>query len=1379
MNRPKLSHFLVYLIFWTVLIIPNGLQAQVAQPAITHPHHDPAVLAAAAESSKIFIQGTGVKVDQILFAAIPARDKKAFLKFLGPQISYDKRELAEKIYEKEIIHKEQLTAYLNLIKQKYSGLYSEFLNQREQEQRQPVPFEPGRGPGQPCQNMDFESQSTFAWVGSYGSGCDPNAIAGMNTLGLNSATGQHTIMTAGTDPNVPAISCVMPGGSASLRLGDNGGGGNYAARISQTFQVQAASPYFTYNYAVVLEDAGHVLAEQPYFRIRMYDGGGGLISCATLDVDATNAPGLTTSGGIKYKNWTQVVIPLTAYVGQNVTIEFTTADCNNGAPSGGSHDGYAYIDCSCVPPQIFTSSPTICGGTSINVTAPSGLSSYSWTGPGIVGANNTQSIVVNQAGTYTVTMVTSTTPPNIPCTFSLDTIIPGNPSNPVAQFSSDVVCVGGTTQFTDLSTPAGISSWAWDFDANGTTDATTQNPGHIFPAAGTYPVTLIVSLGGCTDNFTGNVTVNAGTAPVIDPAGPFCSTAASVTLTSNIAGGTWAGPGITNATAGTFDPSVAAIGNNTITYTTTGACAGTTSSIIVVNGQPLSDAGADLTICTGGTGTIGTAATAGFTYSWSPATGLSSTTSSSPSVTLTNVTPAPISTTYTVTTTNAGCTSTDEVLVIVNPAATAYAGPDQTVCAGSTVSLAGSVGGSAIAATWGGGSGSYSPSNNDLNAVYTPSAAEEAAGSVTLTLVSNDPAGPCPVATSTMTITIDPIAVIDAGPDQIICIGSNANLAAIPSGAATGGTWSGGGGAFVPGPTDPNAVYTPSAAEEAAGTVLLTFTTNDPAGPCAAATDEVLITISPLPVADAGADQTICSGGSVTLAGILSGSATTGTWSGGAGTFTPDAFTMNASYTPSAAEAASGSVTLTLTTNDPVGPCVADSDVMTITINPGPQVSAGPDQTICIGSDVILAGTIGGTASSAIWTGGTGTFLPDAATPGATYSPSAAEAAAGTVTLTFTTDDPVGPCSSVNDQVVITINALPVANAGTSQSVCSGSPITLNGSVSGSASSGSWSGGAGSFSPNNSTLNAVYTPTAAEYISGSVTLTLTTNDPAGPCSAVSSTVTHYFYLNPVIDFTVDLPDGCPPHCASFSDLSTIGGGDNIVSWSWSFGDGSPASTLQNPSHCFTATGFYDITLTATSNNGCSSSMTETQMVQVFPVPVAAFTPNPSAGDVLDPHITMINQSSNDVTSWFWSFGDGDSLSPFTANPTHTYPDAVSSSYDVELIVMNSYGCMDTVMHPVYIGPEFTFFIPNAFTPNGDGINDFFFGSGIGIIEYDIWIFDRWGNMIWHGDDLQDRWNGVANGGKEQAQQDVYVWKVKLKDVFTKGHNYMGTVTLVK
>jgi gliding motility-associated-like protein len=238
-------------------------------------------------------------------------------------------------------------------------------------------------------------------------------------------------------------------------------------------------------------------------------------------------------------------------------------------------------------------------------------------------------------------------------------------------------------------------------------------------------------------------------------------------------------------------------------------------------------------------------------------------------------------------------------------------------------------------------------------------------------------------------------------------------------------------------------------------------------------------------------------------------------------------------------------------------------------------------------------------------------------------------------------------------------------------------------------------------------------------------------------------------------------------------------GGTIVSWTWTFGDGSPTSSSQNPMHCYTQTGYYDVTLAVTTSQGCAATLTKHRYIQVFANPIAAFDPSPNPASVLDASITMYNQSSSDVNYWYWNFGDGTNLSPSTISPEHLFPHVVAGNYTVTLIVHNADGCYDTVAHEIVIQPEFAFFIPNAFTPNGDGINDYFYGSGVGIVTYDLWIFDRWGNMIFHGLNLSDKWNGKANNGSDMAQIDTYVWKVKLMDIFNKTHDYIGTVTLVK
>lgn len=137
------------------------------------------------------------------------------------------------------------------------------------------------------------------------------------------------------------------------------------------------------------------------------------------------------------------------------------------------------------------------------------------------------------------------------------------------------------------------------------------------------------------------------------------------------------------------------------------------------------------------------------------------------------------------------------------------------------------------------------------------------------------------------------------------------------------------------------------------------------------------------------------------------------------------------------------------------------------------------------------------------------------------------------------------------------------------------------------------------------------------------------------------------------------------------------------------------------------------------------------------------------------------------------FGDGHTS--FEFSPQHAYGD--TGWYDVSLIVVNSFGCRDSAYDKVYIAPITTFFIPNAFTPNNDGHNEEFDIKGINIINYTLMIHDRWGELIYEGEN--HGWDGRVKGKSVQAKQDVYVYTVVAKDVFGKMHKMVGHVTLVR
>lgn len=724
------------------------------------------------------------------------------------------------------------------------------------------------------------------------------------------------------------------------------------------------------------------------------------------------------------------------------------------------------------------------------------------------------------------------------------------------------------------------------------------------------------------------------------------------------------------------------------------------------------------------------------------------------------------------------CKSSDTVKVVVPTAVKADAGPDQVICIGGKVQL-NAIATGVTTGTWSGGTGTFTPDRNDPKAVYTPSAAEVASGKVELTFTVANGLVNCPLSDSdNMSITIDKLMEVNAGPDQTICIGGTAQLAATFGGASTGGSWSGGTGTYAPDNTDPKAVYTPSAAEVTAGKVTLTYkAVNGNNSICSGVSDELIITIDPLPTVNAGADQIICFGGVAKLAGQVSGAATIAVWSGGAGTFNPDNKTLNATYTPSPAEMTAGTVTLTLTTNAS-GTCPPATGTIKITIEPLAIIDAGPFQVMCAGGSTTVKGSVGGGATSGTWSGGNGSFTPNNSASTVAYKPTKAEETSGKVILTFTSDDPAGPCGVVSDTVSIFIHQNPTANAGDPRFICEGMTIQLNGSVGGGANAGTWSGGLGTYNKSNTDLTAIYKPAPAEVAAGKVTLVLTSNS-TGICPVTLSEVTHTIYPNPVILFTVDTPKACPPHCVDFTDLSTAGS-TNIVKWEWNFGNGTTGTVKTPVNVCYGTPGFYNVKLTATSDKNCVSTLSMERMIETFPTPTARFTADPNPASIYDPVIHFYDQSISNIVSWRWNFGDGITISPDIQHPTHKYDTKVAERYLVQLVVVDSNGCVDSTVRPVEIAPEFSFFIPNAFTPAvDDKINDTFFGKGVGIVEYHIWIFDRWGNMVFDATDINHGWDGRVNNGAEVAQQDVFVWKVELKDIFGKKHRYIGTVTLVR
>jgi gliding motility-associated-like protein len=373
----------------------------------------------------------------------------------------------------------------------------------------------------------------------------------------------------------------------------------------------------------------------------------------------------------------------------------------------------------------------------------------------------------------------------------------------------------------------------------------------------------------------------------------------------------------------------------------------------------------------------------------------------------------------------------------------------------------------------------------------------------------------------------------------------------------------------------------------------------------------------------------------------------------------------------------------------------------------------------------------------------------------------ASNLSAGTCTVTLT--DNAGCTSSLTTTITeptpLTLNATATPNA-----VCFGSNVQLN-AVAGGGTPGYqyvWMPG-----PMPGASQNIIPPATQTY---SVYITDANN------CVDSTTVNVTVNAIPVAALAGDSLSGCAPLCVNFSDLSTLASG-NINQWSWDFGDGN-TSTQQNPMHCYSTPGVYTVILTVTSASGCTNTITMTNYIDVFANPVAAFTANPQPTTELDPTIYFTDGSTG-ANQWSWTFGDTATLSSTLQNPSYTY--GGPGCFQVVLTVTTNNGCIDTASQIICIDPDVTLFVPNAFTPNNDGINDFFTAKGIGLDpdKFEMWIFDRWGNMIYYTQDINAGWDGKVQGHDNVVQEDVYVWKIKAMDVMGHKHNLIGHVSVIK
>ena len=289
---------------------------------------------------------------------------------------------------------------------------------------------------------------------------------------------------------------------------------------------------------------------------------------------------------------------------------------------------------------------------------------------------------------------------------------------------------------------------------------------------------------------------------------------------------------------------------------------------------------------------------------------------------------------------------------------------------------------------------------------------------------------------------------------------------------------------------------------------------------------------------------------------------------------------------------------------------------------------------------------------------------------------------------------------------------------------------------------------------------------------GNLPVSLTVTD-INNCTDTETQIIEWYPAPAIILIEPSIFDGCSPQEVFFNNLSfPVDSTYDIV---WDFGDGTIGSDI-SPTHIYEEPGIYNISLEITSPLGCFISESWNNWIIVRPSPIADFIFSPLELSSFDPTANFTNQSI-DAVSWEWDFdGDGSSIQ---LHPSFTFPD--TGKQEITLVVTHESGCKDTLTKIIDVVPKVTYFLPNAFTPNSDNVNDFFRGNGIfeGMLNFKLSIWNRWGEMVFETNDPTYGWNGQKNNNGDLSPNGVYVCIVTYTGPRGGDFEIKGFATLIK
>jgi gliding motility-associated-like protein len=1112
-------------------------------------------------------------------------------------------------------------------------------------------------------------------------------------------------------------------------------------------------------------------------------------------------PGFSYTGGVWCTNDPNQNPTITGVAGGTFTatpaglsINAGSGQINTGASTPGTYDvtyttpGVCFDDSTVtvvinpVPTVDPVADQTICEGTNFTAVSFTGTAgaTFDWTnantniGLGAAGTGDIASFTGTSGGGQEVSNLTVTPTLNGCVGNSENWLFTVNPQEDAgwnypqtAWCTSEAPAVAnitGTAGGTFSATPAGL-----------TLDA---NTGQVTPATstpGTYDVTYTTA-GICFDDST--ITINIASTPSVDPVADqticegtdfalidFTGSAGSVfdwvndnTNIGLAAAGTNDIAAFTGTTTG-----VQEVANITVTPSA-GSCVGTPESfVLTVNTQDDASftypaAGwctSDVVQNANVTGTAGgtfTSAPAGLTLA--AATGDITPGSSTPG-------------TYDVTYTTAGvCPDNQTVTIDIYEVPVADPVADQTLCVGDNTAAVN------FTSTTAGTTFDWTNSNTNvgLAAAGTGDIASFVAATSGGTEVATVTVTPSTVNCVGTDITFD-ITVNDLDdasfnyPNGLTYCQTGADPTANVTGLA-GGTFS-----YVVSSGGPNLVLDANTGAidldlSDLGAYDITYNTATAGGSLCPQTTTVTLTITDAPAADFTLDI-YCANDADPVPTFING--------GSAGAFSaaPAGLVINAN-TGEVDLDASTPGTYTVTNDVNIAGCALASHNDDITINELPNATISGGGTVCP-SDPLPDVNIDFTSGAANWNvtytvDGTPTTQNGVGTP-FTIS----NAAVGTYDLVSVTDAN-GCTNTAAGQVIVDQLSNPVVDPLVNQFVCEGDDLLIQNFVVNPANANlDWTSTTDvGFGLSGSGQIDNFTSANGTGVSIQTTVAVTPTSVEGCVGATENFIVQVNPL-PTISFTGGPLTGCEPLEVTFENTTT----PNSQICLWDFGDGNVVAGCGQVTNIYNA-GTYDVTLTVTTSEGCTSTDTYNSYVDVSPQPFASFSYSPQEITVEDPVVEFTNQSIN-ADTYNWDFGDN-STNSAVENPIHLFP-GEAENYTVTLWAYNNGGmCYDSAIVVIPIKDVLIYYVPNIFTPDGDDYNETFqpiFTSGLDIYEYHLTIFNRWGEIIFESYNHEKGWNGhYGDGGL--VQDGVYVWQIEFGETMSdKQYTIRGHVTVLK